>query len=105
MKSNKLNSPSDEQLAAFIDGNLSESENESILDSIQTKEDLEALTIALSAKKIIEETDNELDDMPDINELSGKSVKLHPFDQLPMAGFLGNNNTDNNSDNSDDNEK
>ncbi len=103
MKSDKFKKLTDEQLAAFIDGNTSESENETVLDSIQTKKDLETLAMSITAKNIAEETDDELDDMPDVSKLSCETVKLQPFESLPMAGFLGNNPND--SENPDEVEK
>ncbi len=90
MNSDKLKNITDEQLAAFVDGNLSETENEAILDALQTDEDLKTLVMVLEAKKLAEEADEELDDMPDIDTSSGKRIKIHPFESLPMAGFLGN---------------
>lgn len=90
----KFNAITDEQLAAFLDGKLSETEGNSILDAVQTKEDLETLALALDIKKMIEESDGDLSDMPDINEPLGKLIEMRPFGSLPMTGFLGNDPDD-----------
>ncbi len=89
MKS-KFKQITDEQLAAFIDGNTSEEETKEILDSVQSKDDLETLALAFS----IQEQAEDIDDLPDVASL-GKTVEMRPFDRLPMAGFLGNETSDN----------
>ncbi len=84
----KFENITDEQLAAFIDGNASEKETNEILDAVQSKNDLETIALAFSiqARKDGEE---DVDDMPDVTSL-GKIVEIRPFERLPMAGFLGN---------------
>lgn len=95
MKENKFKHISDEQLAAFIDGNTTEAENDIVLDAVESREDLETLVLVLSAKRIAEEAEDvdadkeELKDMPDPKLLSSKKIKLRPFEPLPMTGFLG----------------
>ena len=83
----------DEQLAAFIDGNVSEKETKEIFDAVQTKDDLETLALAFSVQVKKSGEDN-FDDMPDDASL-GKVIEMHPFERLPMAGFLGNETSDN----------
>jgi hypothetical protein len=87
-----FNNITDEQLAAFIDGNVSKQEADEILDVVQSEDDLETLALAFSAKAELE-TDEEPDDMPEITLLN-KTAVICRFEPLPMAGFLGNETSD-----------
>lgn len=87
MKS-KLDNISDEDLAAYIDGVASEDEANAILDSIQTKEDLELFVLALSSKETADKIFSE-EDTVNFGEQPTKKIILRPFESLPMAGFLG----------------
>jgi hypothetical protein len=97
MKINRMKDISDNKLAQFIDGNTTNTETNEILDAIQSEEDLETITLAFSAQKILNEEDDNLDDMPEINTL-GKIIQMNPFERLPMTGFSGNSADDNTDD-------
>ena len=89
----KFNHITDEQLAAFIDGNASESEANEILNTAGSRDDVEILTVSFSANNISEEEE----DMPGIETLKLSSQKIC-FDPLPMAGFMGDQCPEDNSD-------
>ena len=79
----------DEQLAQFIDGNLSMAESDAILASILSFSDLETIVLAASASAVF--GDDVSDDLPEWDISSkGRVVKMYPFEPLPACGFLGN---------------
>lgn len=89
---NKFNNISDEQLACFIDDNLSEAECEYILDTVSSDADMDVLSISYQASKLVENVavQDEIVNLPRWDDdLAAGYRSVASFQQLSKCAFLG----------------
>lgn len=90
---NNFEEISDEELARFIEGTGTDEENNRILNSINSEEELKAMALAFASQKMMED-EGGLEDLPELDLNKGNVVPFIPFEKLRACGFLGNDSDD-----------